>query len=236
MATKTKINIVNVYQAPDGGWYYLAWVGSEFDHVADIVANTEAEALADMRARWPAATVSVVDAGNAGAVEATATEVDIETDTSHTLSMSDDAGGDETMDFYDRPSAAEIAKACRDWVEGGEWGDEGARVLVSWSLANADGDEIDSGDEDVEVEADEDEMIRAAGGDPNCRHDWTAEGEGGCDENPGVWSTGGTSMMYREHCRRCGIIRTVCDPGSQRNPGERTTVTYELPDADSNDD
>ena len=36
---------------------------------------------------------------------------------------------------------------------------------------------------------------------PDCTaatHVWTREGMGGCDENPGVWSVGGTSYAYSE--------------------------------------
>lgn len=81
----------------------------------------------------------------------------------------------------------------------------------------------------VEIEADHDAMIRAAGGDDDCDHDWTAEGEGGCDENPGVWSVGGTAMTFATHCRKCGLHRTEHSTGSQRNPGEHDTTTYEQP-------
>ena len=152
-------------------------------------------------------------------------------DTHHCLNMwnDDDGEGDDTVAFEDRPSAEEIAEACREWAEGGDWGDDGASVRVSWTLADASREEIDSGCEDVDVAPNHDALIRAAGGDTSCDHDWTGEGEGGCDENPGVWSTGGTSVMFRRRCQHCGLIRTENDPGSQRNPGEHPTVTYSLP-------
>jgi hypothetical protein len=70
-------------------------------------------------------------------------------------------------------------------------------------------------------------MGNAGCGDSPDDHDWTAEGEGGCDENPGVWSTGGTSMMFRTHCRACGLRRTEHTTGYQRNPGDHDTVEYE---------
>jgi len=79
--------------------------------------------------------------------------------------------------------------------------------------------------------------IRAAMGDAGCGddpddHDWTSEGEGGLDENPGVWSTGGTSMVYHSHCRRCGLRRIEHSHGAQRNPGEGDSVEYHLLDDD----
>jgi hypothetical protein len=74
-------------------------------------------------------------------------------------------------------------------------------------------------------------LIAAAGGDTSCDHDWSAEGEGGCSENPGVWSTGGTSMVFHTHCTHCGLIRIERSTGSQRNPGEHDTVEYQMPDA-----
>jgi len=164
--------------------------------------------------------------------EPAATEVDGDADSPHTLGMRDDDGCTEMVEFDAHPSAEEIAEACRDWVEGGDWGEDGASVSVHWTLTDADGDETDRGTEDVDVAPNEDALIRAAGGDTSCPHDWTGEGEGGCDENPGVWSTGGTSMVYRSHCRHCGLIRIERDPGSQRNPGEHPTVRYSLPDND----
>ena len=62
---------------------------------------------------------------------------------------------------------------------------------------------------------------------PDCDHEWTSEGEGGCDENPGVWSLGGTTIQTREHCEHCGVTRITISHGSQRNPGESDTVRYE---------
>lgn len=223
------------------------------------------------------------------------------------LVMQDD-GSVETYDFDLRPSRTEIEEACEEWVRGGDWGPEGARVEVSWTLSServvgwtakiaingvgpesvgtvtvhdedrtdvtflGDGpaeqdlaDAIDAGylageetlddgityhwhvledtqedteeeveiDSDycaVEVEPDHEGLIRAAGGDPDCDHDWTAEGEGGCLENPGVWSHGGTAMSFTTHCRRCGLQRYEYHTGSQCNPGEHDTVTYTQPE------
>src|SRR5690606_24674413 len=88
----------------------------------------------------------------------------------------------------------------------------------------------------VEIEPLHDVLISRAccgheycGNDPD-DHDWTSEGEGGCDQNPGVWSTGGTSMTFCTHCRRCGLMRREVVYGSQRNPGQADTVSYEMAD------
>ena len=66
---------------------------------------------------------------------------------------------------------------------------------------------------------------------PDGEHDWTAEGEGGCAENPGVWSHGGTAMSVGHHCRTCGLSRTVRTFGVQRNPHQCDRVEYAPADA-----
>lgn len=59
-------------------------------------------------------------------------------------------------------------------------------------------------------------------------HSWTRNGEGGCDENPGVWSTGGTTLRFAAHCEHCGIRRVIIARGCQRNPYECDSVKYEV--------
>lgn len=135
----------------------------------------------------------------------------------------------ESMDGIQ--SAAE--EAARDWVDGGDWGSDGASVSVRWSVT-IDGEEM-SGCVDVEVEADHGSLIRDVGHEDSCGddpddHDWTSEGEGGCDSNPGVWSLGGTTVRITSHCRTCGLRRCVTRHGSQRNPGQVDTTTYSRPE------
>ena len=157
-----------------------------------------------------------------------------ETKIKYSVEMWEQCGGTETIEIEaaDDAEAAELAESeLRDWVSDGEYGDEGASISARWTLNDADGDEIGSGSITVEIEPDHDAMIKAAGGDAYCDHDWTSEGEGGLDENPGVWSTGGTSMLYRSHCRSCGLKRREVHLGSQRNPGEHDTTRYEQPDS-----
>lgn len=146
-----------------------------------------------------------------------------------TLEMRDDGGSTEDVEFDHKPTRHEIDEACEEWAKGGDWGEDGAAVDVMWDLLDSDGDKIDSGSYEVDIEPDHDALIAAAGGDTDCDHKWTAEGEGGCTENPGVWSVGGTAMTFATHCRKCGLHRVEHHTGSQRNPGEHDTVTYKQP-------
>jgi hypothetical protein len=156
----------------------------------------------------------------------------------YTLECWDDSGGNEEHHFEERPTAEEIRDACEDYVLTGDWGEEGASIDVYWRILDPDGEEIDYGTETVEVEPDHESLIKAAVGryDDDCcgfspdDHDWTSEGEGGCTENPGVWSHGGTMMSFASHCRECGLRRYEVRLGSQRNPGEHDTVKYEMPE------
>jgi hypothetical protein len=59
-------------------------------------------------------------------------------------------------------------------------------------------------------------------GDDDEDHDWQAPLElvGGCDNNPGVFSTGGTRFDYRLVCSRCGMYKHTWSQGQQRDPGD----------------
>lgn len=93
------------------------------------------------------------------------------------------------------------------WVEDGDYGPEGGAVAASVSIYN-----LEAGGEPhihsvvVTIPPDHEELIRLAGGDTDCDHEWTSEGEAGCQENPGVWSVG-EKMVFRRHCAVCGVIR-----------------------------
>jgi len=131
-------------------------------------------------------------------------------------------------------AVASIDDEADDWCSDGEWGDDGAAIEIYWKLY-ADEDqteELDEGSCTITIEPNHDALIKAAGGDVDCDHEWSSEGEGGCDENPGVWSTGGTSMVFVSHCTQCGLRRRENHTGSQRNPGEHDTVEYEQPGDD----
>ena len=115
----------------------------------------------------------------------------------------------------------------QDWVEDGEWGNEGACVGVHWKLINIYTDRVvDEGYATVEIEPDHDALMKEVADNPYCNHDFTREGEHGLKENPGVWSTGGTSMKFCSHCIYCGLHKTEYSCGSQRNPGEHDSVEY----------
>jgi uncharacterized protein (TIGR02996 family) len=165
----------------------------------------------------------------------------------YALEMRCEGDGDEDVEYATRPTEEECDEETADWTRGGEWGSDGASVDYWWHLARLtaskwaaeeEAEEVAGGRGTVEIEPDHATLIaatvgrwdrdRLCGTDPD-DHDWTSEGEGGCDENPGVWSTGGTSMTFASHCRTCGLHRTEYHCGSQRNPGERDTVEYTMP-------
>ena len=128
-----------------------------------------------------------------------------------------------------------------DWLHGGVWdsGANGQAVVVSAEGVVERSDdggetwtEIVTIDAEVTIEADHDMLIRAAGGNVDCDHTWTGEGCGGCDQNPGVWSLGGTTMRIVERCIRCGLVRKSTLYGVQRNPGQADHVEYRMPEAE----
>ena len=148
------------------------------------------------------------------------------------IHMWDESGLDEweMIEVQDREEIADEAEElCHSWAREGEWGDEGAYILTNWEafiLEDAD----DSGYTHTHIEPDHEALIRAAGGDPDCEHEWTFEGEGGLDENPGVWSCGGTTFVFDSHCRKCGLHKHFVDYGTQRNPGQANSWSYEQPE------
>lgn len=107
-----------------------------------------------------------------------------------------------------------------EWLEGGDWPPQATVYGVVWPIG------WKSNTTEVSVEI-------PAADPPDCtadEHDWTSEGEGGLSENPGVWSIGGTRMLFRTHCRHCGMKRTKVSVGAQHNPGEHDTTEYEFVD------
>lgn len=149
-------------------------------------------------------------------------------------------GGGE--DIITASSVQDAVRQATAWVREGEWGDEGALVEAWVREVDAEGVDLEDGEErriEVEIEPNHEALIREAEDYPGqvCGygpddHDWTSEGEGGIEENPGVWATGGTSLQVDAHCRRCGLHRTERLTGSQRNPGECDTVEYRMLDED----
>lgn len=57
-----QISRVNVYSDSTGAWYFAAWCGEEFDCAYKIDdAESESEAIAWVKGRWPLATVERVE-------------------------------------------------------------------------------------------------------------------------------------------------------------------------------
>ena len=162
----------------------------------------------------------------------------------YTVNMRDESGGDDQRTITVAPGieAEQDAQAMREareetesWVREGDYGDEGASVNAWFTLEDESSVWPDESVE-VEIEPNHRALIKAVMGEDGCGldpddHDWTAEGEGGLDENPGVWSTGGTTMLFRTHCATCGLQRREVSTGSQRNPGDHDSIEYFAPES-----
>jgi len=162
------------------------------------------------------------------------------------VEMSEECGGSETAEITARTRSAAATRAesiVTDWVRGGDYGHDGASVAAWYTVLTPGGTVVQERTRlTVEVEPDHAHLI-AAGllGLPSSRaeaccgdldpddHNWTSEGEGGCRENPGVWSLGGTTLAFNDHCRACGLHRHVVKLGPQRNPDDHDTVEYSMP-------
>lgn len=176
--------------------------------------------------------------------------------TKYVVVVRDNNFDDIELEFDSRPTEEQIEEQIEEWVRCGDWGSDGAVIETTWKMyavtetvtvdesdddeqeeeVEEDREEIDHGWHDVDIEPDHERMISRTCGYAGCGsnpddHDWTSEGEGGCDDNPGVWTTGGTSFTFSSHCRKCGLHRTEHVTGSQRNPGEHDTVEYTMPNS-----
>lgn len=150
-------------------------------------------------------------------------------DVDYIATCEDGGGGEEDIDI-DSPADAEDAWA--EWIRRGDWGDLGDGCTIEGYytvLALLDGARLQLGER-------ESASVCLLPAEPACpeadEHDWSSEHEGGCDDNPGVWSLGGTAMKFRSHCLACGMSRTERTTGPQRNPGDSDTVVYGDPDPD----
>ena len=151
----------------------------------------------------------------------------------YTVSMRDDGGSTETTTVeHETGHQAEVVamaeQECRDWAEGGEWGHEGASVDVRYTITDEFGTEVYESSILVEIPANEEAMVREAGGDPDCAHVWSGEGHGGLVENPGVYGHGG-GVVISEHCRLCGAQRRTDTWADDGHGGHCERVTYEAP-------
>ncbi len=122
------------------------------------------------------------------------------------LILTEDCGGKRTI-YLAGDQSEEIEafahNAAAEWIGDGDYGNAGGSVRVCWTLED-EGEEVDHGFLDVDLAVDHAKLIRAAGGDVDCEHDWTRAGEGGCDSNPGVFRAEGDGLVTREHCTARG--------------------------------
>jgi hypothetical protein len=86
---------------------------------------------------------------------------------------------------------------------------------------------IDSTEHAEDCDGDCDSVEAEPGCADGLAHRWTAKGEGGCSQNPGVWSLGGTTYQFSRHCCYCGARRVEIRHGWQRNPDECDSIRYE---------
>lgn len=128
--------------------------------------------------------------------------------------------------------------AAQSYVDGGEWGDIESGVTIDVTVwregIDSEGDvvRVDVQEHGITILPEEPECAQAKDG----AHDWQYPHGlvGGCDSNPGVWATGGTSFEFLSVCANCGIFRRETSTGAQRNPGDaKKTVEYLPPTTES---
>jgi hypothetical protein len=145
----------------------------------------------------------------------------------------EDSGASEIIEAESLEDALDQA---RDWAADGDY-DERVMVSVYVDEIDENGDAIPGEHARDEVEAGPEPKPEATEcGDEDSDHDWQTPIElvGGCTENPGVFSTGGTRFDYHEVCARCGMYKHSWSQGAQRNPGDLDEgVEYESADARS---
>jgi hypothetical protein len=136
-----------------------------------------------------------------------------------------DSGEGGDRDIRGR-SLLEAVLIAERWARRGDWDLEDGGLSVEVAVYHPRIESEVVGDEsEIDILPDEPEC-------PMGVHYWSAAHEGGCRENPGVWSTGGTGMEYHSHCLCCGMSRVVRETGPQRNPGAADTTRYGEPDPD----
>lgn len=154
-----------------------------------------------------------------------------------TYEIREDSGASEIISA---DSLEEAIEAAEEWAADGSY-DERVMVSVYVHELNDDGELLDGwyyGDghnANSEVAAGP-EPERTECGENDDDHNWQTPVElvGGCAENPGVFSTGGTRFDYRAVCSKCGMYKHSWSQGTQRNPGDQDEgVEYETADSRS---
>jgi hypothetical protein len=131
---------------------------------------------------------------------------------------------DGASEVIESGSMADALESAEERWQAGSWD---TKCLVDVRVAELDDGGKETGNvEWVSVECGEDEPEPEC--DSDAGHDWQSPHSvvGGLDSNPGVWSTGGTTIVTRECCAHCGKYRRSTSYGSQRNPGQLDAVEY----------
>lgn len=138
---------------------------------------------------------------------------------------------EQVYEFIDADDMAEAVETAEEIWREGSWD---SKFVADLRVAELDDNDEETGEvEWIEVECGSDPP------EPECTdesgHDWQSPYPvvGGIDSNPGVWSTGGTTIVTKECCSHCGVYRIQTAYGSQRNPGQCDAVEYEDADEDS---
>lgn len=131
----------------------------------------------------------------------------------------EESGASELIEAESLEAALEAAQ---EWASEGSY-DERVNVRVWVDEIDEDGEAIPGEHASGDVDAGplpKPESTECGEDDED--HDWQSPLElvGGCTENPGVWSTGGTSFRYEYVCAKCGMYKTVNTTGQQKNPGD----------------
>jgi hypothetical protein len=117
-----------------------------------------------------------------------------------------------------------------DLARHGDWGQDAedfTGILVTGEVTLLMNDEVlDSRPIEVQILPEE----------PRCledeEHDWRPDPRHGCDQNPGVWNLGGTTIKTTRFCMHCGLKRDEVRHGPQRNPGQSDSIEYSEIDGD----
>ena len=118
--------------------------------------------------------------------------------------------------------------AAQSYVDGGEWGHIESGVTIDVCVwREGDTVRVNEQEHSVTILPDEPDCAEAEDG----SHEWQSPQElvGGCDSNPGVWATGGTSFEYLTVCSHCGMFLRETSSGTQRNPGDAEKTAEYLP-------
>jgi hypothetical protein len=134
--------------------------------------------------------------------------------------------------FY--PHATSGREAAEEYVGAGDWGsvESSCGLLVYVWRAGLCADPETGEVAEVQVQADELPM-EVDPEEPGCsseEHEWSADHDvvGGCEENPGVFSSGFGSVSATEACRNCGLLRTTDYGATCPETGRQITqISYE---------